>query len=77
MVTNHALLAIDAITGIQILPDHDVVVIDEAHELVDRVTGVATADLTAASISAAARRCGKIAEEQDADRLEAAGRGVG
>ncbi|MCY4671899.1 MAG: ATP-dependent DNA helicase, partial [Rhodococcus sp.] len=40
VVTNHALLAIDAITGIQILPDHDVVVIDEAHELVDRVTGV-------------------------------------
>ncbi|AUS33024.1 ATP-dependent DNA helicase [Rhodococcus qingshengii] len=75
VVTNHALLAIDAITGIQILPDHDVVVIDEAHELVDRVTGVATADLTAASISAAARRCGKIAEEQDADRLEAAGEG--
>ena len=75
VVTNHALLAIDAITGIQILPDHDVVVIDEAHELVDRVTGVATADLTASSISAAARRCGKIAEEQDADRLEAAGEG--
>lgn len=75
VVTNHALLAIDAITGIQILPEHDVVVIDEAHELVDRVTGVATDELTAAAISAAARRCGKIVEEQDADRLEAAGEG--
>ena len=75
MVTNHALLAIDAITGIAILPEHDVVVIDEAHELVDRVTGVATAELSASAISAAARRCGKIVEEQDADRLEAAAEG--
>ena len=33
---------------------HDVVVVDEAHELVDRVTGVATDELTAAAVSAAA-----------------------
>ncbi|WP_240482915.1 ATP-dependent DNA helicase, partial [Rhodococcus opacus] len=75
VVTNHALLAIDAITGIAILPEHDVVVIDEAHELVDRVTNVATAELAASTISAAARRCAKLVEEQDADRLEAAGEG--
>ncbi|MEU2006573.1 ATP-dependent DNA helicase [Rhodococcus sp. NPDC019627] len=75
VVTNHALLAIDAITGIAILPEHDVVVIDEAHELVDRVTNVATAELAASTISAAARRCTKLVEEQDADRLEAAGEG--
>ena len=40
VVTNHALLAIDALEGHQVLPEHDVVVVDEAHELVDRVTGV-------------------------------------
>ncbi|GAA4481730.1 ATP-dependent DNA helicase [Rhodococcus olei] len=71
VVTNHALLAIDAISGIAVLPEHDVVVIDEAHELVDRVTGVATAELAPSTIGAAARRCVKLVEEQDADRLEA------
>lgn len=72
VVANHALLAIDAITGIAVLPEHDVVVIDEAHELVDRVTGVATAELGPGAVSAAARRCIKLIEEQDVDRLEGA-----
>ncbi|MBU3066720.1 ATP-dependent DNA helicase [Nocardia sp. NEAU-G5] len=72
VVTNHALLAIDAISGIQVLPEHDVVVIDEAHELVDRVTGVATAELSTAAISAAAKRCAKLIDEQELDRLEGA-----
>ncbi|MFI6048038.1 ATP-dependent DNA helicase [Nocardia sp. NPDC051321] len=72
VVTNHALLAIDAISGIQVLPEHDVVVIDEAHELVDRVTGVATADLASSAISAAARRCAKLIDEKEVDRLESA-----
>ncbi|MFC7450944.1 ATP-dependent DNA helicase [Rhodococcus daqingensis] len=75
VVTNHAMLAIDAITGIAVLPEHDVVVIDEAHELVDRVTGVATAELAPSTISAAARRCVKLVEEQDADRFEASAEG--
>ncbi|RJO79404.1 ATP-dependent DNA helicase [Nocardia panacis] len=72
VVTNHALLAIDAINGIQVLPEHDVVVIDEAHELVDRVTGVATAELAPAAVSAAARRCAKLIDEREVDRLESA-----
>ncbi|MBF6276606.1 MULTISPECIES: ATP-dependent DNA helicase [Nocardia] len=72
VVTNHALLAIDAISGIQVLPEHDVVVIDEAHELVDRVTGVATAELSTATITAAAKRCTKLVDEGDLDRLEGA-----
>ena len=48
VVTNHAMLAIDAFAGIPLLPDHDVVVVDEAHELVDRATGAVTDELTAA-----------------------------
>ncbi|MFF0494675.1 ATP-dependent DNA helicase [Nocardia sp. NPDC004068] len=72
VVTNHALLAIDAISGVQVLPEHDVVVIDEAHELVDRITGVATAELSTAAIGAAAKRCAKLVDEQEIDRLEAA-----
>jgi len=71
VVTNHALLAIDAITGIPVLPEHDVVVIDEAHELVDRVTAVATAELLAVAISAAARRCTNLIDDRDVDALEA------
>lgn len=69
VVTNHALLAIGAITGAQVLPEHDVVVIDEAHELVDRVTGVATEELTGAGIALAARRGAKHADQESADRL--------
>jgi ATP-dependent DNA helicase DinG len=38
VVTNHALLAIDAFGDPTLLPEHDVVVVDEGHELVDRVT---------------------------------------
>ncbi len=47
VVTNHALLAIDAIADAAVLPEHELLVVDEAHELVDRVTGVATAELSA------------------------------
>lgn len=77
VVTNHALLAIDAMEGRQVLPDHDVVVIDEAHELVDRVTGVATAELSAGAVAVAARRLGKLVDQAVADRLAEAGEGLG
>jgi ATP-dependent DNA helicase DinG len=76
VVTNHALLAIDALEGRPVLPEHDVVVVDEAHELVDRVTGVATAELTAGMIGAAARRLGKLVDQAIADRLAEAGEGL-
>ena len=77
VVTNHALLAIDALEGRAVLPEHDVVVVDEAHELVDRVTGVATAELTAAAVAATARRLGKLVDQATADRLAEAGEGLG
>ncbi|HEU4811419.1 MAG TPA: DEAD/DEAH box helicase, partial [Nocardioides sp.] len=37
IVTNHSLLAIDAIEDVPMIPDYDTVVIDEAHELTARV----------------------------------------
>ncbi|ACU34951.1 helicase c2 [Actinosynnema mirum DSM 43827] len=77
VVTNHAMLAIDALEGYQVLPDHDVVVIDEAHDLVDRVTSVATEELGSAAITTAARRCGKLVDQAVADRLAEAGDGLG
>ncbi|QJY44730.1 ATP-dependent DNA helicase [Pseudonocardia broussonetiae] len=76
VVTNHALLAIDALEGRPVLPEHDVVVVDEAHELVDRVTGVATAELTSGTVGAAARRLGKLVDQAVADRLAEAGEGL-
>ena len=76
IVTNHALLAIDALQGYQVLPDHDVVIIDEAHDLVDRVTSVATGELTSAMCASAARRCGKLIDADVADGLLEAGDGL-
>ncbi|WP_010541947.1 ATP-dependent DNA helicase [Dietzia alimentaria] len=75
VVTNHALLAIDAMTDVSVLPEHDAVVIDEAHELSDRVTGVTTAELTGAAVIQAARRAAKLIDQQTVDRMVAAGEG--
>ncbi len=71
VVTNHALLAIDSFEGRQILPEHDVLVVDEAHELADRVTGVVSDQLTVPMVEAAASRSRKHAGV-DTDRLIAA-----
>lgn len=56
VVTNHALLAINAMHGGTALPEHDAVVIDEAHELVARVTGAASGELTPQQVERVARR---------------------
>lgn len=76
VVTNHAMLAIDAIEGRAVLPEHDVVVVDEAHALVDRVTSVATGELTAGAVTAAARRCARLVDQALADALLDAGEGL-
>jgi ATP-dependent DNA helicase DinG len=54
VVTNHAMLAINAFEGLNVLPEYDVVVVDEAHELADRVTGAVSAQLSGQMIQAAA-----------------------
>ncbi|WP_279340213.1 ATP-dependent DNA helicase [Sphaerisporangium perillae] len=73
VVTNHALLAIDAMEEFAVLPEHDVVVVDEAHELVDRVTSVVTDELSEITVSTAVRRVGRVIEQGVADRLQEAG----
>ncbi|MDT5070150.1 MAG: ATP-dependent helicase DinG [Mycobacterium sp.] len=72
VVTNHALLAIDAIAEANVLPEHDLLIVDEAHELVDRVTNVATAELSATALGVAQRRAGRLVEDELAQRFEAA-----
>ncbi|GAA3024322.1 ATP-dependent DNA helicase [Streptosporangium longisporum] len=73
VVTNHALLAIDAMEDFPLLPEHEVVVVDEAHELVDRVTSVVSGELSETMVSVAVRRVGKLIEQHLADRLMEAG----
>jgi ATP-dependent DNA helicase DinG len=73
VVTNHALLAIDTLGEGGILPEHRVVIVDEAHELVDRVTSVATGELSAYAIDFAVRRTGRLADEAEITRLSEAG----
>jgi ATP-dependent DNA helicase DinG len=69
VVTNHALLAIDALEDFEVFPEHDVVIIDEAHDLTDRVTSVASDELSAPGMEVAARRCGKMIDEKWVTRL--------
>ncbi|WP_090605070.1 ATP-dependent DNA helicase [Mycobacterium lentiflavum] len=71
VVTNHALLAIDAVSESTVLPEHSLLVVDEAHELVDRVTSVATAELTSAALGVAARRITRLVNPELVGRLEA------
>ncbi|MFC9758047.1 ATP-dependent DNA helicase [Streptomyces sp. NPDC056921] len=75
VVTNHALLAIDAIEGAPVLPQHEVLIVDEAHELVSRVTGVATGELTPGQVNRAVRRAAKLVNEKAADALQSASEG--
>src|SRR5690349_21983759 len=69
IVTNHSLLAIDAIEGVPMIPDYDVVVVDEAHELVARVTQAATDELAPSDVERAARRSQRFIEGNQADDL--------
>lgn len=71
VVTNHALLAIDALSDFSVLPEYEFLVVDEAHELADRVTGVATAELSATSMGVAHRRMARLVEPELAERFEA------
>jgi ATP-dependent DNA helicase DinG len=72
VVTNHALLAIDAIAEASVLPEHDYVVVDEAHELVDRVTSVATGELTPAPLGVVLRRITRLVSPELSQRMETA-----
>ena len=71
VVTNHSLLAIDAIEGMPMIPDYDVVVIDEAHELVSRVTQAATDELAPSDVDRAARRSQKHVDNEADDLADA------
>lgn len=67
VVTNHAVLGVQA-TSHDMIGEHDVLIVDEAHELVQRITSAATHELTVLGIDRAARnarRVGIATEELD------------
>ena len=72
-VTNHAMLGIAAAGNPGVLPEHRVLVVDEAHELVERVRSQSTVSLSAAAVmrvAATARRGASVLVTE----LESAGR---
>lgn len=69
IVTNHSLLAIDAIDGVPMLPDYDAVIVDEAHELATRVTQASTDELSTQIVERSARRARNMVAGKEADDL--------
>ena len=65
VVTNHALLAIDAFGENSVLPEHDVIIIDEAHELKDRVTNALSGQINTSMLAAATSSVRKHTIVQD------------
>jgi ATP-dependent DNA helicase DinG len=67
VVTNHTLLAIEIVDSHPILPDRDAVILDEAHEFMDRTTQAVTEELTSGRVARAANMArrhmpGKLSE---------------
>ena len=54
VITNHTLLAIEIVDSHPILPERDAVILDEAHEFMDRTTQAVTEELTSARVIRAA-----------------------
>jgi ATP-dependent DNA helicase DinG len=76
VVVNHALLCIDLALGGWLLPEHDVVVVDEAHALADAATNAFGVTVTAgglAQLASRARRLGAARSASEAlDRSSSA-----
>ncbi|MEU6022266.1 ATP-dependent DNA helicase [Micromonospora sp. NPDC047134] len=73
VVTNHSLLAVDMLAGRHIVPPHRLLVVDEAHELADRVSSAAQAELTPELIDRSARRARPLLRPETAEALTEAG----
>jgi ATP-dependent DNA helicase DinG len=73
VVTNHSLLAVDMLAGRHIIPPHQLLVVDEAHELADRVTSASQAELTPDQFDRTARRIRTLIEADAQERLVEAG----
>ncbi|GAA2195960.1 ATP-dependent DNA helicase [Micromonospora lupini] len=73
VVTNHSLLAVDMLADRHIVPPHKLLIVDEAHELADRVSSAAQAELVPELIDRTTRRARTLLRPETADALTAAG----
>ncbi|WP_344133432.1 ATP-dependent DNA helicase [Luedemannella flava] len=69
VVTNHSLLAVDMLAGRHIIPQHELLVIDEAHELVDRVSSASQAEISPELVERAGRRVRTVLDADAYERL--------
>lgn len=69
VITNHALLAIHTIENHPLIPDHDAIVIDEGHELVDRTTTALACSLDDRDLGRAAGMARKFISASLHDKL--------
>jgi ATP-dependent DNA helicase DinG len=69
VVTNHSLLAVDMLADRNIVPPHRLLIVDEAHELADRVSSAAQAELTPEAIERAAKRARPLISPAAAESL--------
>src|SRR2546421_370666 len=76
VVTNHSLLAVDMLAGRHIVPPHKLLVVDEAHELADRVSSAAQAEVAAELVERAARRARPFVSPEHYEALIEAGDGL-
>ena len=72
VVTNHAMLGVVVAGNPGVLPDHQVLIVDEAHELADRVRSQGTIALSAAAVARTAATARKHASVLVSE-LESAG----
>jgi ATP-dependent DNA helicase DinG len=69
VVTNHTLLAIEIVDSHPILPERDAVILDEAHEFMDRTTQAVTEELTGPRVLRAAAMARKHMPGKASDAL--------
>ena len=72
IVTNHALLALDAMDDNPVVPEHDVLIIDEGHEFVSRATNAATQELSVRTAERAVRSARSLVTADLGERLDEA-----
>ncbi len=70
IITNHAMLAIDALENIPVLPEHGAVIIDEGHELVDRATSSLTSELSSTMVERSLSRARRLVDEPTLVQLQ-------
>ncbi|MCW2616268.1 MAG: ATP-dependent helicase, partial [Frankiales bacterium] len=76
VVANHTLLALDVFTGVQVLPERDAVVLDEAHEFVSSVTEALSHELSTPEVKRAVAAADALVAVATISRLEDARDGL-